>query len=146
MYIVNVEGAIYHKGRFLIIRRGMNEEHAAGMLSLVGGKVETIGAFTSVVEDTLIREIDEEVGVKIKSTMKYVCSTSFSISDNLNVINLVFLCEPAFGEIHPRSSQEVEEVLWMTKAEVLTSAEAPIYLKESIEAADQVINLENCEK
>lgn len=143
MYIVNVEGAIYHNGRFLIIRRGLKEEHAAGMLSLVGGKVETIGASASVLEDTLIREIDEEVGVKIKSTMKYVCSTSFSISDNLNVINLVFLCEPAFGEIHPRSSQEVEEVLWMTKAEVLTSAEAPIYLKESIEAADQVVNSES---
>jgi hypothetical protein len=41
LYIVNVEGAIYLEDRYLLIVRGPGEDHAAGALSLVGGKVDT---------------------------------------------------------------------------------------------------------
>ena len=40
MFIVNVEGAIYKNDQWLLIRRSEKEEHAGGLLSLVGGKVE----------------------------------------------------------------------------------------------------------
>lgn len=40
MFIVNVEGAIYKNEKWLLIRRSKKEEHAGGLLSLVGGKVE----------------------------------------------------------------------------------------------------------
>lgn len=38
MFIVNVEGAIRKDGKWIIIERSYKEEHAAGSLSLVGGK------------------------------------------------------------------------------------------------------------
>lgn len=40
MFILNVEGAIYKNEKWLLIRRSKKEEHAGGLLSLVGGKVE----------------------------------------------------------------------------------------------------------
>ena len=40
MFIVNVEGAVYKNGKWLLIERSLKEEHAGGTLSLVGGKVE----------------------------------------------------------------------------------------------------------
>lgn len=38
MFIVNVEGAVRRAGKWLIVERSRKEEHAGGMLSLVGGK------------------------------------------------------------------------------------------------------------
>ena len=38
LYIVNVEAAIYKGNRWLIIRRSDKEDHAPGLLSLVGGR------------------------------------------------------------------------------------------------------------
>jgi hypothetical protein len=43
MVIVNVEGAIFKNDTWLIIERSKKEEHAGGMLSLVGGKTEVEG-------------------------------------------------------------------------------------------------------
>lgn len=50
------------------------EEHAGGLLSLVGGKVEVDGTSTDVLEKTLKREIFEEVGIEV-SNLKYVNSS-----------------------------------------------------------------------
>jgi 8-oxo-dGTP diphosphatase len=43
MFMVNVEGAIRKDDRWLIIERSKKEEHAGGLLSLVGGKVDYEG-------------------------------------------------------------------------------------------------------
>ncbi|SDJ84815.1 hypothetical protein SAMN05216243_1124 [Sediminibacillus albus] len=40
MFIVNVEGAVLPEGKWLVSRRSEQEEHASGMLSLVGGKID----------------------------------------------------------------------------------------------------------
>lgn len=66
MFIVNAEGAIFHNKNWLLIKRGVAEEHAAGEIALVGGKVELGGASTDILERTLQREIFEEVGIKVK--------------------------------------------------------------------------------
>lgn len=41
LYIVNVEAAVYKNDKWLIIKRSEKEEHASGLLSMVGGKVES---------------------------------------------------------------------------------------------------------
>ena len=38
---MNVEAAIHKNDKWLIIKRSEKEEHAPGLLALVGGKVET---------------------------------------------------------------------------------------------------------
>ena len=60
-YIVNVEAAVVDRGRYLLAVRGMGEGHAAGAVSLIGGKVEGPEVSDDVLEETLRREVEEEV-------------------------------------------------------------------------------------
>ncbi|MGE7622034.1 NUDIX hydrolase [Viridibacillus sp. NPDC096237] len=138
MFIVNVEGAIRKKDKWLIVERSEKEEHAGGMLSLVGGEVNIEGNSSDILERTVKREILEEVGVKVKDKLNYVQSTSFVIGTGENVVNIVFLCEHYSGEAFPKSPDEVEKVLWLTTEEILSHPIAPIYLKESIKRAESL--------
>ena len=65
-YIVNVEAVIYQDDKYLIIKRSDQEEHAPGILSNAGGKVEINNPQKEVLEKTLIREIKEEVDIELK--------------------------------------------------------------------------------
>lgn len=68
----------------------MREEHAPGVLSLVGGKIEETGIAYDVLENSLKREIYEEVGVKIENEIKNVHSSSF-ITGKGNLCENLFL-------------------------------------------------------
>lgn len=136
MFIVSVEGAIYKGDEWLIIRRSEQEEHAAGLLSLVGGKVEKEGFVLDVLEKTLVREIDEEVGIKIKENMQYIYSVSFETDQGEKVVNIIFLCEYESGRARAKSIDEVDEVHWLTTDDILSLKEAPDYVKESIRRAN----------
>jgi len=139
MFIVNVEGAIRKNNEWLIIERSKEEEHAGGMLSLVGGKVDQEGNSSDILERTVKREIMEEVGVKVKDNSSYVHSTSFVTDNGLNVINIVFLYEYDSGEAYSKSSNEIERVLWLTTPEILNNPNAPTFLKESIKHAQSLL-------
>ena len=136
-YIVNVEAAIVRDDRYLLITRGANESHAPGMLSLPGGKVEQAGAAVGILEATLRREIDEEVGVEIEDAPTYVDSTAFVADDGEPVINIVFLCRYRAGDPRPVASEEVAQVTWMTAAEVLANPRTPPWLHRSVELAER---------
>jgi len=77
LFIVNVEGAIRKDDKWIIVERSKKEEHAGGLLSLVGGKVDKEGDSSNILEKTLKREIFEEIGIKVKENLKYIHSTSF---------------------------------------------------------------------
>ncbi|WP_246944740.1 NUDIX domain-containing protein [Bacillus pinisoli] len=139
MYIVNVEGAIRRNDKWLIIERSKKEEHAGGLLSLVGGKVELVGNSSDILESTVKREILEEVGVKVKDKVYYTHSTTFVTDTEEHVVNIVFLCEYESGESLPKSPDEVEAVMWLTTEEVLSHPNSPIYLKKSIKQAEAFI-------
>lgn len=119
MFIVNVEGAVRKNDKWLIIERSKKEEHAGGLLSLVGGKVEQEGNSLDILERTVKREILEEVGLKVKDSLTYVHSTSFLTDTGENVVNIVFLCEYESGEAVPKSPDEVEDVFWLTTEEIV---------------------------
>lgn len=138
MYIINVEGAIHKEGKWLIIERSAKEEHAGGELSLVGGTAENEGNSSDLLERTLKRELYEEVGMVIKDEMHYVRNTTFMLNDGREVLDIVFLCEMDSGEPFVKSPDEVEKVLWLTADEVNKHPKAPIWLKESIEAAEKI--------
>lgn len=137
-YIVNVEAAIYKKDKWLIIKRSEKEEHAPGILSMVGGKVETRSAENEVLEKTLIREIMEEVGIQVSERLHYVESKSFISDEGQVVIDIVFLCKYQSGEPKCMSVDEVSGVYWMSYAEILGNKDAPIWLKESIEKVEKL--------
>lgn len=139
MFVINVEGAIFRDGKWLIIERSSKEEHAGGLLSLVGGTVENEGFSKELLERTLKRELFEEVGITIKDEVTYVRNTSFILPDGREVLDLVFYCEMASGDPFAKSPDEVAAVYWMTAEEIFAHPNAPIWLKESIEESDRTI-------
>ncbi|WP_175987556.1 NUDIX hydrolase [Bacillus sp. Marseille-Q1617] len=136
MFIVNVEAAIHRDDKWLLIRRSEKEDHAPGMLSLVGGKCDAEGVSNDILERTLIREVDEEVGIKVGG-LTYVNSCSFVTDTGIDVIDIVFLCKVEDGEPYAKSPDEVGEVLWMSTSEILAEEEIPEYLKANVQLAEK---------
>ncbi len=139
-HIVNVEGAIVRDGYYLLVVRGSGETHAAGLLSLVGGKVEEAGNTTNILEDTLRREIREEIGVEV-SDMIYVQSTSFVSDDNEAVVDVIFLCRWLDGEPTILEPEEVADIRWMTANEILTNPDMPDWTQNSVRRAEKMRNM-----
>lgn len=136
VYIVNVEAAIFKDNQWLIIRRSDKEEHAPGVLSLVGGKVEADSPLPNILEETLRREITEEVGITVTNSFNYLDSKLFYTSKGEPVVDIVFLCEYQSGELIP-DLDEVSKAYWMTYAEILSYADSPEWLVESIKKAEK---------
>ncbi|MGA3598785.1 NUDIX hydrolase [Lysinibacillus agricola] len=136
MFIVNVEGAIRKDDKWIIIERSKKEEHAGGLLSLVGGKIDIVGNSSNILENTLKREIFEEIGIKVKENLKYIHSTSFVTDKGENVVDIIFLCEYESGELFVKQPEEVEKVFLLTTEEVLNNPQAPIFLKKYIKCAE----------
>lgn len=139
MFYVNVEGAIFRDNKWLIIERSVKEGHAGGLLSLVGGTVENEGDSIDILERTLRRELFEEVGVKVKEKVEYVRNTSFKLDDGSEVIDIVFLCEFEEGEPFAKSPEEVDAVYWLTADEIAAHPQTPIWLSDSIKAAEKLL-------
>jgi 8-oxo-dGTP pyrophosphatase MutT (NUDIX family) len=134
-FIVNVEAAIYKDGRYLIIRRGAEESHAAGKFSLVGGKVEHSDA---TMEAALRREVLEEVGLQVAPELVYIESTTFATADGDPVVNVVFLCNYIGGRAKIRNRAEVSELHWLTASELRIHRDAPAWTRRSVELAEHI--------
>ncbi|MFT8310542.1 MAG: NUDIX domain-containing protein [Sporolactobacillus sp.] len=138
MFLVIVEAAIYQGGRWLIIKRSEKEEHAAGLLALVGGKVDLSDQPNDVLEHALRREIKEEIAIEV-SELTYVKSASFVLPDGRCALETIFLCIPKSGTPHAVSADEVAEFYWMTTEEILAHPQTPSYLKDQIVQAERVL-------
>lgn len=137
-YIVNVEAAIVHDGRYLIIVRGPEESHAPGGLALPGGKVEASGSVPGVLEATLHREIMEEVGLEVHDEMAYLESNAFVTDQGEPVVDLVYLCRYKGGAPTIADPGEVAAVQWMTPAEIQAHPQIPPWTRQSIARAERV--------
>ena len=135
-YIVNVEGAIVRDGRFLMAVRSEREAHAPGTLALVGGKVEVVGNASDVLEETLRREIVEEVGVTIAPELAYIHSTAFVTDYGTPVVDVAFLCRHAAGEPVAVDPNEVAAVVWLTAAEIAADPQVPPWTQRMIALAE----------
>ncbi|MBZ0299858.1 MAG: NUDIX domain-containing protein [Anaerolineae bacterium] len=137
-YIVNVEGAIWHEGRYLAAVRGAAETHAAGALGFVGGKVEGIAwKEDAVLEQTLRREIREEVGLEVDE-ISYVCSSMFTAGDLEPVINIVFLCRYRGGTLSIDDPGEVASAEWLTPQALHDDPRTPPWTRTYLEQIEQV--------
>lgn len=138
LYVVNVEAAIYKEDKWLIIKRSEKEEHGPGLMSLVGGKVETDVVQDGILEVTLKREIREEVGIEVSDRMHYLESKTFLLADGQLVVDIVFVCKYKSGEARVVDSNEVGEIYWMTCEELLQDERALSWLKESLKKAEDL--------
>jgi 8-oxo-dGTP pyrophosphatase MutT (NUDIX family) len=135
-YIVNVEGAIVKDGQYLMIVRG-EEEYAPGGLNFPGGKVEGAGSANDILEETLRREISEEVGLEVHAGMAYVRSSAF-VAEGDPVVDVVFLCRYKAGTAVAADPGEVAAVRWMTAAEAIAHPETPPWTRLALELAEKV--------
>jgi 8-oxo-dGTP diphosphatase len=137
-YIVNVEAAIYRDDKYLMIMRGSEEMQSPGTLALPGGKVDIVGTLNAILEETLQREVREEVNVEIEPGLKYVESKTFLMDTGYPVVDIVFLCRYKSGEPYIRDPHEVESIHWMTAQEILEQPDAPDWTRQSIRLAEEL--------
>jgi ADP-ribose pyrophosphatase YjhB (NUDIX family) len=135
LYIVNIEGAIVRDGRYLMIVRGPEETYAVGDLSLVGGKVEGLDETADILEETLRREIREEVGLEVTGLV-YVCSSRFGMGES--VVDIVFLCRSPAGDYIITDPGEVASAAWMTAQEIYSHPHAQPWTHRYIEKAEKL--------
>ena len=138
-HIVNVEGAVIKGNRLLTVIRSEAEEHAAGTLSFIGGKVEFADRQSSILEATLKREILEEVGVEI-GKIQFITSTAFFADDGQSVVNIVFVCEWQAGEAQVLDSDEVASVQWLTVEEIRNHPKTPPWILEYTELIEAFLS------
>ncbi len=127
LHVVAVTAIIRKENKYLLARRSKNDDQSPGEWSIPGGKVEK-GIKLRPLEETLKKEVMEEVGVEIKDEIKLIYNDSFIRSSGDHVIMLTFLCDWKSGEARPLEDQE--EVVWLTKDEIFTMKDIPSYVKE----------------
>ncbi|MFD1018352.1 NUDIX hydrolase [Thalassobacillus hwangdonensis] len=140
LYIVNVEAAIYYEGKFLIIKRSEKEEHAWGLYSLVGGKIDYDEDTSLIMKENLIREVEEEIGIRLDDQLEYIHSTAFKVEDT-QVLNVVFLSLSFEGTPFIKSPDEVSEIKWLSNEEIQHSTEIPSWTKQSVQLAAKQLKL-----
>lgn len=107
----NVEAVIVRDGRYLMTFRSTEESHAPGALRILGGKLEAVGIVGNILDQTLRREIREEVGIEVNDVMAYLESKAFvrtrSIGSRRSVVD--------GGTIRKRTDLEVAKPSGMSQ-------------------------------
>lgn len=138
-YVVNVGVAVVRDGEYLLIERGADEEHGAGLLAFPGGKLEADPGESGVLRATARREVREETGVEIER-VRLVSSSVFALDDGRPVVNMLATGDYAGGTARRAAPEEVAAVGWHTPSEIRDRDDAPgfllEYLDDVIEARD----------
>jgi 8-oxo-dGTP pyrophosphatase MutT (NUDIX family) len=135
LVLINVEAAVYHDGRYLLIVRGDEEDHAAGMLAFPGGKLD-YSEMADVLERTAAREVLEETGVVVEQ-IEYVEAHSFTSPAGTKVVDVVFLCCYVSGTPTITDPGEVAALRWMTAHEILADGACPPWMAPSLELVER---------
>jgi ADP-ribose pyrophosphatase YjhB (NUDIX family) len=129
-HIVAVKAWVKKGDKYLLARRGMNEVHMPGVWSIPGGKVDGYGDKVDVLQETLKREVLEEVGLEITDEIELIFNNTFTRSDGASVVGLTFLCHWKSGEA--KALEDTSEVKWFTLAELIQMEELEDFLKREI--------------
>lgn len=109
LHVVFCEAWIRKEDKFLVAKRSLDDDQAAGAWAVPGGKVD-MEVEQDIVERTLKREVKEEVGLEVKNPV-YFSSDSFIRSSGHNVVVLSYLLDYVSGKAKPLEDQE--EVKWV---------------------------------
>jgi len=145
-----VSTAIIHKdGKYLIVKRSPNKKVFPSRWTVPGGGLEvtdyintpktTPDAWYFGIEDSLKREIKEEVGLEVEK-LKYLLDLVFIRSDNAPVVTLSYYCDWKSGEV--KLNEENVNYKWVTYEEAKNYDLIEGILKE-IELVDKILKGEN---
>ncbi|WP_391558619.1 NUDIX domain-containing protein [Robertmurraya sp.] len=111
--VIAVKGVIINEGRVLIVKRSEDDEVGGGTWECVGGKID----FGEGLEDALVREIKEEVGLDVN--VKHILyATTFKTNPTRQVVILTYLCTSSNQEVV--LSSEHSDHRWVTKDQLKT--------------------------
>ncbi len=143
-YIV-VTGIVIKDGKYLIARRSLEEAAFPGLWTVPGGKLnrsdyenspkDTPDQWYNVLEKLLRREVQEEVGLKIKN-IRYLLSLAYIRSDNIPTLIISLFCDYASGEV--RLSKDLIKYVWVDIKE-LEKYEIIPGIREEIELVDKAL-------
>lgn len=136
LHVVNTQGLVFRRSRYLMIVRSEFVEQAPGALSPPGGKVEFGDDETGILEATLRREILEETGVTV-GEMVYIQSSRFRMDSGTSAVDSAFLCKYESGEAYPADREEVAAVEWLTYEEIMANPKTPTWTQAILRAAEE---------
>ena len=147
-YVV-VTGIVIKEDKYLIARRSLGEAAFPGLWTVPGGKLnrsdyenspkDTPDHWYNVLEKLLQREVQEEVGLKIKN-IRYLLSLAYIRSDNMPTLIISLFCDYASGEV--KLSKDLIEYAWVNLEE-LKKYELVPGLREEIELIDKALKKGN---
>ena len=108
------------EGKYLVIYKSETEEISPNVIDVPGGRMK----FGEKAEESLMREVDEEIGIKIK-IIKPSRVWGF-VKDNLHLVGITFLAEFVSGEF--RLSGEHTKYKWIDKEKIFMSVMADIII------------------
>ncbi len=136
-FIVNIEAAIRKENRWLMCIRSEKESQAGGMLSLVGGKLEYSDPVKFSIEEAVKREVLEETGLRV-SPIDYIHSSIFISNKGNHVLDIVYLCTITGESDRMKTSDEIQELKWMTIEEIKQHPRAQKWLIDSIKLVEDL--------
>ena len=104
LHVVFVEARIRKWDHYLLTKRSSKDDQAAGKRAVPWGKAD-MELGNSIVENTLKREILEEVWVEIDN-FKFLWSDAFIRSSGHHVVGLSFAADHISGEALPLDDQD----------------------------------------
>jgi ADP-ribose pyrophosphatase YjhB (NUDIX family) len=128
-HVVLVAAFILKKNKILLARRSKSDPQAGGLWSIPGGKVD-LEVGKSVIENTLKKEIKEEVGIEIEDKIFYLGSEAFTRVSGHHVIALIYLAYWKSGKAKPLEDQE--EVQWLRLDQLDKNNVLPDFLKSKL--------------
>lgn len=111
-HVIAVTFLIEKNGRFLLIKRGSNEDHYGGKWVFPGGKVEK----GEDIIGTLLREVKEETGLRVQRKAAFLRSYSFTRKDNSSTVGLVFCLKYKGGKV--KLDKNSEDFVWILPEEI----------------------------
>ena len=144
-----VTAIIVKDGKYLIVQRNQNKKAWPGLWTVPGGGME-VGDYINTpktnadcwyyaVENTLKREVREEVGLEI-GRIKYLLYLAFIRPDGIPVITLSFYCDWKGGEV--KLNSENIDYKWVSYEEAKAYEVVPGLLEE-IEMVDKIMKGQN---
>ena len=117
LHSIITNALIVKNNKILISQRALNEKHDPGKWTIPGGKVDqTEGNVWNILEKTLKREVEEEVGVMIDDNIRLISNNTFIRTGGQHVIALVFICYWVSGVAKP--CEDTNDVAWITEEDL----------------------------